>query len=692
MSDAIDALWTPFELGDVRLRNRVFVSAHTTNFGKGNLPTRRHVDYHRERARGGVGLIITEALRVHPTAAARDESIGVFDDSCIPTLAAVVDAVHGQGCAIFGQVLHIGRQANGGLARTAQWGASAIPWKVGAPVPHVMDDHEIRLLVDSFGAGARRAFAAGMDGLEVHLGHGHLLAQFLSPASNTRTDRWGGDRQGRMRFPREVLDRVLSVADGRPVGIRISAEEFLPDGLSSSGAGAEDILAVTRALLEEFPLAFVNVSHSAYVGQWSLSTQIADMAFETAHFRSLPARVKAAVDVPVMAICRMDTIETAADVIASGEADLVGLTRAHIADPRLVAKARGLDPLPVRHCIACNQGCIGRIEQNLPMSCVVNPEVGFEGEWQRWRASTPPPAPRRVLVVGGGPTGLKAAVTAAERGHDVQLVDAAEQLGGLITTAAAALDGRDRFGLLVDDLVAEAHARGVQITTGATVAVDDVLADPPDAVVVATGSLPPTPAEAHADLLAAIRDPAQLGERIVVVDTDGTWAGAGTALHLARHGAEVHLVAPVPGLAWNVTTYSWLNLIRMLGEAGVVARPLRQLVRWDGPGAAAVLADVLTGSEEELGAVTGVVEVGPRAARDDLATALLSSGFRGDVVVAGDAYAPRTALEAVYEGQLAGVLAGGETPPVLTDPGLPPYALRAVAPGADRDVEEPRTP
>jgi len=180
-----------------------------------------------------------------------------------PPLADVIDAVHEEGGAIFGQLLHLGRQANGGLARTASWGVSPIPWATGAAVPHVMDDHEVAMMVDAFASGARRSRDAGMDGLEVQLGHGHLLAQFLSPASNHRADAWGRDRAGRMRAPRQVLERVLEVADGRPIGIRISAEEFLPDGLTSSGAGAEDIIEVVAELLAVLPLAFLNVSHSA---------------------------------------------------------------------------------------------------------------------------------------------------------------------------------------------------------------------------------------------------------------------------------------------------------------------------------------------------------------------------------------------------------------------------------------------
>ncbi|MEV0330777.1 FAD-dependent oxidoreductase [Micromonospora echinospora] len=482
LDEKLRQLLMPVRLASLTLRNRVFVPGHTTNFGLHNEPTARLAAYHAERARGGVGLIITEAIRVHPTSAGRSISLGSFTDASIPAYQRVTRAVHEHGAVIFAQIMHAGRQANGDATRTAAWSSSPVAWATGAHVPHAMGRRDITTVVDAFAAAARRMQRAGFDGLEIHAGHGHLLQQFLSPHTNHRDDDYGGSLANRMRLTREVLDAVYAAGD-LPVGLRVSADEFLPGGLDPDA-----VVEIVAQLRADYPLAYVHVSHSAYHGSWSLATQMADMSFGHAPFRHHAARFSREFpDLPVLAVCRLDSLPEAAELVAAGEADLVGLARPHIADPYLVRKAAEGRQHQTRACLACNQGCIARVEASLPITCVVNPEVGAEREWRSaWRQPT---SPRRVLVVGGGPAGLAAATAARRAGHRVTLAEAADDLGGQVRVAVR-VPGRERLGLLTRDLAAEARAADVEILLGHWVTAAEVRDGDYHDVVLATGSRP----------------------------------------------------------------------------------------------------------------------------------------------------------------------------------------------------------
>lgn len=663
----LQRVWEPIWIGSVEIRNRLFVSGHTTNFASENLPTDRHVAYHRERARGGVGLIITEALRVHSTSLGRSSTIAGYLPEVVPGYRAIVDAVRAEGARIFAQLEHSGRHAAGIWARTAPWGPSAIPWASGALVPHAMTRAEIDEMVEAFRVGARHALAAGFDGVEVHLGHGHLLNQFLSPASNVRTDTYGGSEENRLRFPLAVLRAVReTVGPGYTMGVRISADEFLPGGLT-----LDDMTRLTRAIVDREPVQFVNVSHSHYHGSFSLATQMADMSFPTAPFLDLPRRIKEAVpEVPVFAIGRIDDLPTAEGVLREGIADLVGMTRAHIADPEIVRKGLEGRLDAIRPCIACNQGCIGMIEQSVPMTCVVNPEVGLEREWGRdtWAPSR---TPLRVLVVGGGPAGLAAARAAALRGHRVELWERSNRLGGLLSLAAS-MRGRERLGLAHGFLIRELGRLAVPVRLGREATVDQIMAEGVERVVVATGSRwQPAPIPGLRRVLSipeAMANLDRLGDQVVVKDATGGWPGAATAEHLARTGRRVALVTSLGGLAPNVTLYSRLALARRLAELRVKVHPMRTILRMEG--SRLVLADVLLGDEEQLPDITDVVSADEQVSEAHLQVELERSGVACEVV--GDALAPRTALEAIFEGYRAGrfadqrgrAAAGGRAPTV----------------------------
>jgi|688.fasta_scaffold08431_17 2,4-dienoyl-CoA reductase-like NADH-dependent reductase (Old Yellow Enzyme family)/thioredoxin reductase len=642
---------TPIEIGGVRIKNRVFLPGHTTNFGINNLPTDRNAAYLSARAAGGTGLIITEAIRVHPTSAGRSSTLGSSDDSCIPSFRKLTEAVHSNGAAIFAQIMHAGRQANGDATHTAAWSASAISWTKGGQTPHVMSQSDIATMVKAFGDSAVRMKSAGFDGLEVHLGHGHLIQQFLSPASNSRQDKYGGSLENRMRFSVEVLSEIFSRVPGMAVGVRFSADEFMPGGLDP-----QHMLEIIEKLSGLFDLNFIHVSHSAYHGSFTIATQIADMSFPHAPYRSHAKLFKDAFPkIPLLAVCRLDTVSQASELIDSGEADMVGLARPQIADPEIVNKFANDRNSEVRSCIACNQECIGRVEKNLPISCVVNPEVGAEKKWIEIRKAKQ--AKKSVLVVGGGPAGMSAAFSSHVAGHSVTLVEASAQLGGQALLAST-LAKRDRFELLVSELSEKVSQSGITLKLNTKISDSSEILNDFDEIIVATGAnfearnfgsgVPVIAADVAIKELANKKS--EIKEEIVIVDDQGTWIAASIAEQLASNGYRIHVVSPTASLFSQITTYSKLALIPRLKSLGVLMY-LASEVTVEGKNC--VITNTLNGEKTEVSQTSMVIDCGPRLANDVLyQQAPLAQS--GRIHVIGDALSPRTVAEATFEGHAIG--------------------------------------
>jgi 2,4-dienoyl-CoA reductase-like NADH-dependent reductase (Old Yellow Enzyme family) len=642
---------TPIEIGGVRIKNRVFLPGHTTNFGINNLPTDRNAAYLSARAAGGTGLIITEAIRVHPTSAGRSSTLGSSDDSCIPSFRKLTDAVHGNGAAIFAQIMHAGRQANGDATHTSAWSASAIPWTKGGQTPHVMSQADIATMVSAFGNSALRMKSAGFDGLEVHLGHGHLIQQFLSPASNFREDKYGGSLENRMRFAVEVLSEIFTRVPGMAVGVRFSADEFLPNGLDP-----QQMLEIVAELDELFDLSFIHVSHSAYQGSFTIATQIADMSFPHAPYRSHASLFKDAFPkIPLLAVCRLDTVSQASELIDSGEADMVGLARPQIADPEIVNKFVSDKNHEVRSCIACNQECIGRVEKNLPISCVINPEVGAEKKWIEIRKAKQ--AKKSILIVGGGPAGMSAALSSHEAGHSVTLVESGAQLGGQVLLAST-LAKRDRFGLLVSELSERVLQTNIELKLNTNVSDPSEFLKDYDTIIVATGAnfvardfgngIPVITAVTAIKELANKKS--QTDEEIIIVDEQGTWIAASIAEQLAANGYKIHLVSPTASLFSQITTYSKLALIPRLKSLGV-SMYLASEVTLEGKNC--VITNTLNGEQTQILEALTLIDCGPRIANDDLYQQA-PLGQSGRIHVIGDALSPRTVAEATFEGHAIG--------------------------------------
>lgn len=646
----------PLTINGLQIRNRIVLPAMTTNYGLNHVPSLQHAAYHQARAAGGVGLIIFESIRVHLNSLGRPQAVNGYDPQCVEPFREIVRRVHQEGAKIFGQVIHLGRQIDGDFEGTISWGASPIAWTATAPAPHEMTEEDMEEVIEGHLATVRNLIAAGFDGIELQMAHGHLLQQFISPLSNHRTDEYGGSLEGRMRFPLRVLQAIRQeVGSDIPLGVRLGTEEFVPGGLH-----IDESERVALALANAVQVDFFNVSHAAYHGSYSLGTQIADMSFgdrEVAMFRQLPARIRKALrsagfETPVFAVCKFTELAQAEEAISQGIADAVAMARAHLADPALVRKSIEGRLDEIRPCIGCNQGCAGFLEKDLPVRCLVNPETGHEASWEPMKP-VPADQAQRILVVGGGPAGMEFAAIAAQRGHQVYLWEQSSELGGALRHTLK-MPRRTAFGKLLHYQRTALERAGVKVSLGQTATVESILDFAPDRVILATGARQTTPEYQGGgrvfNLLDALDDPEALGERVAVVDYTGGWPALSLIEHLADLGKRVHVFTEVLGFAWRTTIYSTLANRQRLREKRVSIRPLAKVAQWDG--ATLNLIDLSDDTSFEVNGLDSLVGISDPVTSNDFYLELRGHGLT--VTQVGDCLAPRTALEAIHQGhQLA---------------------------------------
>ncbi|MEM8686135.1 MAG: FAD-dependent oxidoreductase, partial [Pseudomonadota bacterium] len=555
-------------LGGTTLKNRIVSTGHHTYLADVE-PGDALIAYHEARAKGGAGLIVSEIIAVHETAGFSKDLLCASERTSIPAFGRLAETCQQHGAKIFAQLFHPGREilsAARGMLPVA-FAPSAVPNERFHIMPRPMPVTLIEDIVSGFAQNAAHLAEAGYDGVEIVASHGYLPAQFLNPRVNLRTDAYGGDEARRLRFLQELAQAVRAAADGLTIGLRISGSELDDTGLTQG-----EVCGACESLAEVFDYFSVVAGTSATLGG---SVHIVPpMGLEHAYVAPFAAAVRKATGKPVIATGRINQPQIAEQMIAGGEADLCGMTRALICDPEMPEKAAAGHTDDIRACIGCNQACIGRAHKGLGISCIQFPESGRELEFSEL---APAPHAKRVLVVGGGPGGMKAAAVAAARGHQVTLLERERQLGGQARLAQL-LPGRKEFGGIVTNLCREMALAGVDVRTGIQDALTEIRAEAPDALILATGAKPYVPElsgldEAHCvTAWQVLHNEVNPGARVVIADWRADWIGLGLAERLARAGSAVTLCVNAALAGETVQIYARNHYVGRLHKLGVEIR------------------------------------------------------------------------------------------------------------------------
>ncbi|UNB52968.1 FAD-dependent oxidoreductase [Mycolicibacterium sp. YH-1] len=651
MSTRIDfpTLFSPLDVGPMRLKNRIFSSGHDTVMADHGEVTDQLVAYHSARAEGGVGLIVMQVAGIHETARYTSHVLMITDDSCIPGYRRLAQAVHEHDCKLISQIFHPGREimeSQDGALPVAL-APSAVPNERFRVMPRAVDVELLREIIDGYASGALRLKKAGLDGVEIVASHGYLPAQFLNPHINRRDDEYGGSLQNRVRMLRETIAAVrAAVGPDFVVGVRISADEHSFDRTSE-----DDVLETCRILDADGLIDYLSVTAGTSASLGGSTHIVAPMRFEAAYTAASAALVKKEVAVPVFVAGRINQPHEAEMVLAAQQADACAMTRALICDPEMPVKAATNRVDEIRACIACNQACIGHFHLGYPISCIQRPETGRELEYGRLLTAV---MPKKIMIVGAGPAGMKAAVVAARRGHRVSLYEAAGRMGGQVLLAER-LPHRAEFGGAATNLISEVTSLGIDVHTRVTVDVDLVYRERPDVVIVATGATPYRPALELDDALPVFEawdvittNAAGLPKgRIVIADWRCDWTGLGVAELIARSGGR-RVTLCVNGYAAGETIQQYTRNV-MLGAVYEANVEIVTNVRLYGADEDTVyLQNTLTAQPviiEEAAAL--VLAMGHRQ-QDSLYHQLKSAGV--DVRAIGDCQSPRTVEEATLEG------------------------------------------
>ncbi len=564
----IDPLLQQFQLKNLTLRNRVVSTSHEPSYTEDGMPKRRYRLYHEEKAKGGIGLtMMGGSAVVAPDSPAAFGNLHVYKDEIVPWLRELAYGVHENGAAVMCQITHLGRRTSN---YDGDWLPVIAPSAIREPAhrafPKVAEVWDMDRIVKAYADATARCREAGLDGIELEA-YTHLLDAFWSPLTNHRDDEYGmGSLEDRLRFPLRVIRAVREAAGPDfAVGIRMSLDEDIEGGLKY-----DDGVEIAKRVVAE-GIDFISVIKGYMASDEALSRVIPPMGTPVAPHLEFAGRVKEALQIPVMHAARINDVATARHAIRDGLIDLVGMTRAHIADPHIVAKIQAGEEDRIRPCVGASY-CLDEIYQSRDAKCVHNASTGREDRMPHHVPAATGPA-RKAVVIGGGPAGLEAARVLGERGHKVVVFEAADAPGGQIRLASSAPRRRDLISI-VDWRLAECKLLDVDIRTNAYAEADEVLAENPDIVVVATGGLPNTDfltegsqlvTDAWDVLCGAVRPRG----KVLFYDDNGGHPGMDAAEVVARSGVEVEFVTPERTLAPDVGGVNYPGYFKAFAEFDV---------------------------------------------------------------------------------------------------------------------------